>query len=320
MLSLGKNYNGNKNIDIIVEAGGSGTGLEAIINNKKDIGNISRSPKISEAGSPTDSKGKFSKQWKQNKVKTITIGWDGICVIYKPSINEDTLLDLNNETISKIYEIISGYKEYRLSDIITNGNDKIMIKPFARAGGSVKSGTADAFANDSHLTNSVSEDVKQILKDGSYGNNVSTTNESNAETWKQISSNGGIEGSMTYLSSGFVINNKEEIEKNGFKIATYNSATVSIESVSKEYKWFRPLNSLINISFLNDQTKEFIQWVVSEESNEIRNNVFKSIGIIQLNKTQKQSMTNGNNDWSGFWIDDYEIIGSNITPWYGAKA
>lgn len=328
---LGNNYNGSENLDLIVESGGSGLGIQSIVKNTKDIGNISRSPKISEAGSPKYSDilgnpikaslGKYSKQWKKNAIKTITVGWDGICLVYRNPPTNNEVIDVNNETIAKIYELFAGNKALTFNDINPNFNSNITLIPFARTGGSSKSGTAFAFANDNNLNFNVDADTMKTLDNGNYGKDVKLTNESNVEVWKQISSQEN-EGVITYLSTGFVLKNWNLIEEAGFKVSTYNKIQIKEDTISSGYNWYRPLNLLVNLEHNSriKQIKEFINWIFSSSSTHPVYSLavkksFSDAGIIFLNENQINSMSSSKNN---FWASDYDLIKERHEVKYGA--
>lgn len=352
---IGTYYTNNvdKYFDLNVDSGGSSTGIETVANGYTQMGNTSRSPKESEAGVPTIDgtpaiDGTFSKQWKDLNLKTITLCWDGISIIYKPSSKDSLILDINDSNINKIYEAFTGWyshdKPILLSDITLGAGDK-EITAFSRTGGSQKSGTADAFANDSHLTSStpLNPQAKKALKDGSYNQSkyLVSTNEANIQTWNQISSSGEI-GSMTYLSTGFVLNNILEIHDKGYEIATYKGQKLTYDKLasgSNGYNWVRPLNTIISVD-TKDFIKDFIYWIISNsyqandptklEDSKITDfkNFYKKIGVKYLSTVQIDSMCNKTKPTTefsqkilqpnDFWLSDYDLIIQNKKPGYGA--
>lgn len=334
MRVLGDEYNGGGNIDLVAEAGGSGLGLQRITANMTNLGNISRSPKVSEAGLPfiDDGKpakhGQFSQSWNKNELKTITLGWDGICLVYKPYNNES--LDITQNNIFKIFEAFAGTSQISFKDLgVKTADSNTYLKPFARNGGSLKSGTADAFLHHSGLQFSedqLNSKVFNSLETGEYGNYTELTKENNSEVWSQISSMGGAPGNIAYLSTGFVLNNLEQINKEGFKIATYNNKKLSYENIASGYDWYRPLNTIISLRNINDGVMHFIDWVMSkpnDDENKFDNHItelYKKVGIIPLNNKQYKSMCDSGN----FWVSDYDLIIKNSSirntddKYYGA--
>ena len=65
--------------DIVTSAGGSGAGINHILNNTKEIGMASKSPGILELG---ENNTKYQ-TWKNINAKTLTIAWDGMALVYK---------------------------------------------------------------------------------------------------------------------------------------------------------------------------------------------------------------------------------------------
>ena len=70
-------YSKTNKVDINVDAGGSGFGISQVANNFTNIGCASKNP--FEAVKDT-----YRKGWTTNKIKTVTIGWEGICILYIP--------------------------------------------------------------------------------------------------------------------------------------------------------------------------------------------------------------------------------------------
>ncbi|MBR2055653.1 MAG: hypothetical protein IJ970_01205, partial [Mycoplasmataceae bacterium] len=199
------------------------------------------------------------------------IAWDGIGIIYKPPQNLDQIVDINEESLAKIYASFSGVKRITFGELMGIDND-VEIIPFARNGGSEVSGTADAFLKDSkikyeestywktELTKEQQIEIKNKLTNGSYGNNVVQTAEANSQAWNRIKN--GPEGSMIYLSSGFILNNKKEIERLGFKIATYKQTELLEEEITKNYNWYRPLNLMYSTTRASNSILEMFKWIL----------------------------------------------------------
>ncbi len=291
-----------KFIDVVTSAGGSGVGINSIINGTKEIGMASTKPDILNLGANNN---KYQ-VWDEKKVKTVTIAWDGIALIYKPSsISINTDLIINEENLAKIYYTFSGKKQFKLGELLNN-NDETIITPYARNGGSSVSGTTDAFFKDSHLNykdtiywQNLTKDVKNSINDaivnGSYGTNVIQTAESNSQAWN-VAKNGP-EGSLVYLSAGFVINNIDEIRKYGFKVALYNDKRISPEPVSplnpeaiaKTYNWYRPLNLIYSMIYIKNipEIPRMIAWILF---NEQAKNIIKNEGYVPLKYENLKSM------------------------------
>ena len=124
-------------------------------------------------------------------------------------------------------------------------------------------------------------DIVDKLTNGSYENNVIQTAEANSQAWNRIKN--GPEGSMIYLSSGFILNNKEEIEKLGFKIATYKGTQLLENEITKNYNWYRPLNLMYSTTRASNSILEMFKWILfSPESRE----VISEQGYVPLNEEQ----------------------------------
>lgn len=285
VLSLMNSFaNSYKKVDIVASPGGSGAGINHILQGTKEIGMSSKNPGIIVKGSNGEIiETNQAKIWRDKRAKTITIAWDGMGLIYKPSkpsyIFNSNILDLSDESMGKIYAAFSGIERMQLSDLGIE-NDYSIVVPYARNGGSTTSGTADAFFNDSHLNYENSEfwldlkdeqrnDIKRILKFGDYEGNVLQTAESNSQAWNRVKN--AQPGAMTYLSAGYILNNEAEIKKNGFEIATYNKKELSAETITNGYNWFRPFNIMFSIKLIenNEHIKNMIEWFISEEAKEI---------------------------------------------------
>ncbi|MGL4183913.1 MAG: PstS family phosphate ABC transporter substrate-binding protein [Metamycoplasmataceae bacterium] len=286
--------------DVVTQAGGSGAGIQAIANRTKDIGMASKDPGIIKEGE----KGKFYKNWVENKIKTVTIAWDGIGIIYK-SKNANQILDINETTINNIYNAFAGNKEFRFNEIDPSFNDDSIISPYARAGGSNISGTAGAFADDSHLKPKIDPEIKSILKDGSYGRYTTSTAEANSQVWDFVKDKGN--GTITYLSSGFILNNKAQIEGAGFKIATYKGIEMKTDIISKGYDWYRPFNLMISLNGNKDILEANKQLIIAilnlDGKNQFLQDLISREGYVNINESQKNSMMiNGD-----FWVDDITL-------------
>lgn len=295
-------------IDIVASAGGSSVGINSIVNGTKEIGMASKNPAIVDK----DHNSHEYKAWKEKNVKTLTIAWDGIGIIYKPKRGTTSNLVINAETLAKIYTSFSGLKEITLGEVMNN-EDKTIIIPYARNGGSSVSGTADAFYKDSKLkykeseywTKSLNKEnhefISKALSNGTYGSNVVQTAEANSQVWNRIKN--GPEGSMTYLSSGFIINNKEAIEAAGFKVAYYGEYELTEANITNGYQWFRPFNLMYSINQLknNEYVIKMFNWILfNEQAKEITRNE----GYITLNEEQIKSMGwNGDNKNNDFLIN-----------------
>ena len=316
-------------IDVVTSAGGSGVGISSIIDGTKEIGIASTTPDILTLGSDNT---KYQ-IWDEKRVKTVTIAWDGIVLVYKPSSNSaNANVIINEENLAKIYHAFSGDKQFKLGDLLNN-NDETIIVPYARNGGSSVSGTTEAFFKDSHLNykdspywkslvqNNQVDNITNAITNGGYGPNVIQTAESNSQAWN-VAKNGP-EGSFVYLSAGFVINNIEEIQKYGFKVALYSNQEISpLEpgAIASTYNWYRPLNLMYSMTYVKNipEIPKMIAWILfNEQAKQIINNE----GYVPLSETSLKSMGwNGNlNDMSFLTNDSPEGTYDVKLGYSGAK-
>ena len=193
--------NNYKPSEITADAGGSSVGIQNVLNDKKNIGAASKTPSSSMAGVPSHEEneaipGSEQSKWQNEKMKTVTIGWDGIGVVYKKtgvladkssqngddsissSIQENDIV-LTPNSIKWLYLAFAGYMDVDIRNLMWSNNQdssinakqvyeakpatsplsEYSIVPFARSGGTTQSGTAEAFTTDSRL-----------LKDGNQYN------------------------------------------------------------------------------------------------------------------------------------------------------
>ena len=316
-------------IDVVTSAGGSGVGISSIIDGTKEIGIASTTPDILTLGSDNT---KYQ-IWDEKKVKTVTIAWDGIALVYKPSSNSaNANVIINEENLAKIYHAFSGDKQFKLGDLLNN-NDETIIVPYARNGGSSVSGTTEAFFKDSHLNYKDSpywksleaqnqvDNITNAITNGGYGPNVIQTAESNSQAWN-VAKNGP-EGSFVYLSAGFVINNIEEIQKYGFKVALYGEQGISpLEpgAIASTYNWYRPLNLMYSMTYVKNipEIPKMIAWILFDEQAK---KIINDEGYVPLSEASLQSMGwNGNlNDMSFLTNDSPEGTYDVKLGYSGAK-
>ena len=303
--------------DLVTQAGGSGAGIRAVIDGTKEIGMASKNPGVIKMLAPGEKPSADQIKWIKNEIKTVTIAWDGMGLVYKTA-NKNTEIDVNEKTIKNIYTAFAGNKKVTFADIGGIG-DNTQIHPYARSGGSVVSGTADAFYKDSNLKYEVDDAEKEILNsamiNGQYGSYTKTTAESNSQAWSFVKNENKI-GSMTYLSAGFINNNRKEIENEGFKIATYNKISIDIQNITEGYNWYRPLNLMLSIKtdtpnsepfkINNFSSQNLIEWILSSE---IGRGIIESEGYVNLKESQILDLMCVDGDPATFWKStDKEIF------------
>lgn len=332
--------------EVIVDAGGSSVGVDNLINGKKNIASSSKSPSKSTAGIPAydnnlEVVGKYQQQWQKENIKTVSIAFDAIGIVYKDTgvlKGKDVVITPN--TILWLYLAFSGYQPVNGLNLIPNSweldtsNPENNLVPFARTGGSVQSGTGESFLLDSKLlknekgnydaanvlkqfdalsktptmTNDPieNESIYSILHSGQYGSYVKTTSESNLQTWQSVKSYSGSGIPITYLSSGFIKSNYQDIINSGYKIATYSTDEngtdpISLLNVSDNkvisdnigigYNWYRPMNLILSGDSA-EYIKSFIQWIVGNMlfENSYIMEIYKEQGFIPLDATTIKTM------------------------------
>lgn len=321
-----KTYSKTNNVDINVDAGGSGFGISQIANNFTNIGCASKNP--FEAVKDT-----YRQNWISNKIKTVTIGWEGICIVYIPpkgisnDINLNKVLTLNKDNITNLYRTFSGFKDglptekpylslFLNTDEQLSQNDKVKFEhqeviPYARSGGSLTSGTAASFFEGSHFgdcsTKGLTEAQKAAFVNGNYGKDfrLYDTDEANSRAWSVFNKN-NIPGSMVYLSSSFVQKNYDLIKSSNCGILAYKDCEYNVEDISIKYKFFRPLNLMLSINS-NIQTQKFIQDVINYSINI----GFTNLGAKGISQDQYNSMSIDSN----FWVDDVTLMNQRGSSW-----
>lgn len=318
---LGDSYG---DADVSVVAGGSGAGVKAAVLQEKDIGNSSANP-YSRVQKATIAKDEYDLgMWNEKEMKTVTVAWDAIAIVYKPISNADTTLNLTNDNIAKLYEVFAGQNSYPINYLINGSTSSASWTPYARTGGAKASGTATSFLKESGFSNAstIPSNISKILDEGSYGKKTVQTAESNIESWTRIKSDNQ-PGSIIYLSLGFVSKNIAEITSSGFKVATYNGKDANKANIdSKQYLWFSPLNSIFSTKLAPKPVIDFMWWIFdSSESTKI----IEDAGFIPLNSTYKETMflkSDSKNVQNFLKANDYALYlqrkGTSNETWYGA--
>ena len=284
--------------DIIAVAGGSGAGVNAILAGIKEVGMASKDPGI--VGLNPDPNDPRYQRWEAKRVKTTTIAWDGIVLVYKP-LHAAPPITIDEDNLARVYAALSGVKQLTLADLGLT-NQMAPIVPFARNGGALTSGTADAFWKDAHLdyqTSAYWHDLSPSeqmaiatnLTTGEYPIHVQQTAESNSQTWDRIKN--APPGAMTYLSAGFALNHREEIRRQGFELASYAGGIApTTTTIARGYNWFRPFNLMFSLDFVNrppgQKIRDLITWIFSAPEAQA---VISANGYINLAPEQIQSMS-----------------------------
>ncbi|WEK82832.1 MAG: substrate-binding domain-containing protein [Mycoplasma sp.] len=343
--SLSKDFDAkNQGYDVTVDAGGSGFGISQVAKGFTKIGNASKDPFH-------DVKDEFTSEWKERKIKTVTIGWEGICLLFIPpqGLSQDGLnklnssLSVNQQTMINLYRVFSGYKDgltnnsflnlggfisssstLSISDQKLYQNTKII--PYARSGGNLTSGTASSFYAGSHFKNNDQPIINQLtprqqkaFTHGVYGDEISVkdTDEANSRAWDRFI-NDKEPGSVVYLSSGFVNQNIKLIEKSHVGLFQYNTTSFDVSKIKEQngYNFYRPLNVMLSIE--DKDAVKFVNYLI----NEVSVDTWKSYGGKHISDQDKQSMSL-NNDVQNFWTsDDSSLIVDWSNPdhnYLGAK-
>lgn len=328
---ISQNYS-KQSLDITVEAGGSGFGIDELVRDHCNIGTTSINPY-----QLLKNNDEAYNAWKQKRIKTITIGWEAICLVYKLPSNlslqaqKNFEVSITKKNVKKLFSTFSGFKEddeINWLDFIPentqknfNENDKFILEnnniiPYVRSGGNTTSGTAMAFCRETHFNDfnfdTLPVHQRQAFEAGQYGHDIEIyqTDEANSRSWDMFCKN-NIPGSMLYLSSGFVETNMKLIKDYGYKIAKYEGVEYNLQTAKNhEYKWFRPINC--SFSLANEKIKKFLQdtldnWTVNDE-------LFTKNGAFLVSKTEIKSMYLENQEW----LSDAEIEEREGQTVYGA--
>lgn len=337
---LSKEYlKDHKSIDITVDAGGSGFGIDQVADGFTNIGNASKNP----FDSVNDEKNELKQKWTDRNIKTYTVAWEAICLVYIPpknsSITDDMLFSPDNnssmlsvspDTIKKLYQAFSGFSDddyqnsyptlgdfassYIDPSIKTALSNTRMI-PYVRTGGSLTSGTAASFYEYSRFqsfdSKTLSDRTQNAFKVGNYGSNwkLVQTDEANSRAWDMFSKS-NTPGSVVYLSSGFIAQNEDLIRKNHYGIFGYKKDSTTptysytVDNMQNSlYNWCRPLNLMTSLD--NDEGQiAFIQdYLLNDDKTK---EIWKTMGAAVLSEQQKNSMKLNDN----YAISDYELMKS----------
>ena len=312
--------------DITVESGGSDFGIEETAYGLANIGNLTKN-------SFSKVKDSFKQEWIDRSMKTVTLAWEGICVVYIPpqGISADaksklnTILDMNSTTIGNLYRTFSGFKDglgqdkptmglFLKSGVITDPTDLGLFQnqeviPFARSGGYITSGTTSSFYNDSHFdfdTTTLSDRQQSAFKFGNYGDDwrVYDTDEANTRAWDLFSSY-NLPGSMVYLSSGFVKQNIKLIQNAGYGVFSYNGVEFAVDKINTAsgYNFYHPLNMTLSIE--DQKARGFVDFLVDASYKD----KWEMMGARQIIASEYDSMTNDGTSTGELWSSD--IVVSN---------
>lgn len=248
--NFGKQYHKVfKNFDVTVESGGTTFAVEQLAKGYTNLGNASNNPY------PNIVNQGYLDKW--TNMKTLTLGWEGLCLVYSlPKdlsqeaknnfeivINSNNILhlyavfscihELKNEQWQDDYDSLWHFAPASVQAKITNVNDQNLLKstkilPFLRAGGNTGANSSIAFSYYSNLADfgQMTEAQQKAFSGGQYGDDASymETDESNARAWQSVV-NKKQAGSMVYLTTSFLTSpdNIKQIKDGGYKIAQYQN-------------------------------------------------------------------------------------------------
>ncbi|MDP3488416.1 MAG: phosphate ABC transporter substrate-binding protein [Bacillota bacterium] len=232
----------NKNIDIVVSGGGSGTGIAALINGTTNIAQSSRDMKQTEKDQASV----------KGKLREIIVGWDGLVVVVHPA---NSVRELTLSQLAKIYRgEITNWQEVGGNDanIVllsrdTTSGTYIFFKEFVvQENGKVK--TAE-FAPATMMIPSTQSIVQEISRNAN---------------------------AIGYVGLGYL---RPEIRALGIK-GTDESAAVqpSVETVhNKTYDLARPLY-FYTIGDLQGAVKTYVDYVLSDAGQK----VVRELGFVPI--------------------------------------
>lgn len=303
----------NKDYEVNAESGGTATGLENVYKGLCDIG--------TSTSNPHDFVGE---EW--SNMKTFTLGWEGVALIYKmpeglSQEDQDNFdVSITQENINDLLAVFSAYnspgwseenqasyyhfltpesKSYMDSKGLTELCKHSYIVPYVRSGGDRSASASIAFSKCSHFNTSLTPEQENAFLGGQYGNDREywETDESNAQAWSMFECN-DIPCQMVYMTTSFFNeSNLNLIKEKGYKIAKYNGKSL-LDSDGKidfnqicavdGYNWFRPINCSVNVT--NEKAVKFLKWIYySLEKTEYHKTVVK-YGIKWLEDEQINSM------------------------------
>lgn len=335
--------------DVTTDAGGSGFGISQVAKGYTNIGNASKNPYEAV-------KQEYKQEWTNEKIKTLTFGWEAICIVFIPpkGLSENAINNINKilyigeNNITNLYRAFSGFNSglgintpnlglflnNEVDSPLTSNDQNILnnttLIPYVRAGGSLTSGTAASFYDGSHFPNAhigLTEQQQKAFSNGNYGNNflVDDTDEANSRAWDSFSKTNK-PGSCVYLSSGFIEQNKKLIEKKGYGIFAYKDVnqnklySYAVKDITDGFNFFRPLNMMFSLTNLDSPTIDFVKYILNNTL--VPDKTIEALGARKVDAQDIESMSIGNN----LWVSDYEIMintpGQN--PWsdgliFGAK-
>lgn len=319
-----KYHQENPNFEVNAESGGTATGLKDASMGLCDIGNSTNNPYkfiYNEDGSP-----KFD--W--NNMKTFTLGWEGVALIYKmpDGLSDDAQehfdVCINQNNINDLLAVFSAYDSpgwaeeepeqasylhFMTEDAIsylTAGDITICrstsIIPYVRSGGDRSASSSIAFSKCSHFTTNLTPEQTSAFEGGQYGNDRDyyETDESNAQAWSMFEYNDK-PGQMVYMTTSFFNeNNLKLIKEKGYKIAKYGEDEISlIDPNTGKFDLSKICVSggynwfrpiNCSINIENENAIKFLTWIFNSLTRDDYKDLLAKYGIKRLDEEQINSM------------------------------
>lgn len=285
------NSQSQNNLEVNSQPRGSVFGINKLISQEATLALSSKSPR------KDISRFSLQNKWKDQRIKTTTIGLEGIGILAKlPASSTADDYEINQSNIAKLYEAFAGHRQVSLNEfakVRKSTPASEFLKPFARDGGAFNSGTAESFLENSGFKNLNLEKTTLESLEGkqNYGRFTKTTAESNAEAFSYFSKEGHQVGSITYLSLGFILKNLDKIKAMGYTLLNVNYGDEAIEPNNEnieqnKYRWWRPFNLLMSLKAASKAAKEFLEHILFDDNEEI----FSSLGILKITKSLLKKM------------------------------
>lgn len=281
---MGNNYNSiNPSIDVTVEAGGSGFGIGQVADGYTNIGDASKNP-FNVVNNTS-----YEQKWKDKRIKTITIAWEAICIVYIPPIGVDLdnsflELNINENNIVDFYAAFTGYygNNFNKNEKFENGLPKIINnQPSMGLFVSLK----DEF-DESNLSGSQIESIK-----------------SEFEKWCRtpLTPYARSGGSTTSGTASAFLENSHFSNAQGISNPETSSLTID------------QINALETGKYGNDfkvqETDEANSraWDMFSKDNKSGSVVYLSSGFVELNETKHNLISKNNYGIASYSGNDYSI-------------
>lgn len=207
----------DKAISLIVASGGSGFGIKSVALGQQDIGLASKNPYSSIITATINKNGYDKTVWKEAYMKTFTIAFDSVAIVYKTPTNIKQLNLTSMQDFRQLFEIFAGYQQYHFSDfgLVTKGaKDDFAFHAHNVTGGARAAGVAASFLDEAPFDWEQQKEKYQHLQ--VVQNNISVgsyvhypvvfTSESNLQSWNKIKTYPQ-NGAIAFFPLSFVLQN-----------------------------------------------------------------------------------------------------------------